>query len=219
MAFKPEFVDLITARRAALRAQLNTILPEPRPIVLELGCGHGHFLEQYAKEFPATCCLGVDLSSERIGRALRKAQRANLPNCHFIRAEARELLYALPANVALEEIWVLFPDPWPKKRHHKNRLMQPEFFELMANRAGEGTRLYFRTDFAPYFEAVVEFLPDLKTWQPTAPAPWPLEPETVFQARALEYHSLTAVRTTHPAKREETTAPGLPPRANPTSAA
>jgi tRNA (guanine-N7-)-methyltransferase len=217
--FKPEFVELIAGRRAALRTELGTILPQPRPITLELGCGHGHFLEQYAKEFPAKLCIGVDLSSERIGRALRKARRAGLPNCHFIRAEAREFLHALPADVILEEIWVLFPDPWPKKRHHKNRLLRPEFFEGIAGRAGEGTRLFFRTDFSAYFEEVAAFLPSLKTWQLAVDTKWPLEHETVFQARAARYHSLVAIRTGHPAKPGETIAPGLPPLTGPKSPA
>jgi tRNA (guanine-N7-)-methyltransferase len=219
MGWKPEFVEQITARRTALRAELGVILPQPRPIILELGCGHGHFLERYAREFPGKFCLGVDLRSDRIERARRKAHRARLPNCHFIRAEARELLHALPADVTLEEIWVLFPDPWPKKRHHKNRLLQPEFLEAVARRAGEGTRLYFRTDYGEYFREVEAFLPSLQTWQPAPAAEWPLEHETVFQARAASYHSLVAIRTSHPARPVETVAPGLPPPVSPTSAA
>lgn len=202
-----------------MRAELAVILPQPRPVVLELGCGHGHFLERYAREFPGRLCLGVDLRGDRIERARRKARRGMLANCHFVHAEARELLHALPAKVTLEEIWVLFPDPWPKKRHHKNRLLQPEFFEVLAGRAGEGTRLYFRTDFEEYFLAVEAFLPSLPTWQPAATLEWPMEHETVFQARAASYHSLVAVRTSHPAKSIETIAPGLPPPTNPTSTA
>ena len=56
---------------------------------------------------------------------------------------ANEFFDALPAGVTLQEVWVLFPDPWPKKRHHKNRIMQADFLEELARRAGEGTRLYF----------------------------------------------------------------------------
>jgi tRNA (guanine-N7-)-methyltransferase len=219
VGFKPEFVEQIAERRATLRTALAARLPGPAAITWEVGCGHGHFLARYAAEFPRRNCFGVDVSSERIARAQRKSDRARLPNCHFIRAEAREFLSALPAGVTLAEIWVLFPDPWPKKRHHKNRVLQPEFFEAVASRAGEGTRLYFRTDHREYFETVAAFLPALTTWQPDPPAAWPLEPDTVFQARAETYHSLVAVRTSHPAKTAETVAPGLPPRASPRSAA
>ncbi len=219
MALTPEFAQHLATRLAALRAALAAILPQPRPIVLEIGCGHGHFLERYAAEFPAKFCLGVDFSGDRIDRAQRKARRAGLANCHFVRAEAREFLAMLPAGVTFEEVWVLFPDPWPKKRHHKNRLMQPDFLEILASRAGEGTRLYFRTDHAEYFQAAEESLPSVATWRRAEQPDWPLELETVFQARADSYHSLVAVRTSHPARPRGTVEPALPPPAGPTSAA
>ena len=216
MDFKPEFVEQITERRAALRAELGTLLPRPAAIVWEVGCGHGHFLARYAAECPQKNCFGVDISSQRIGRARRKSERARLPNCHFIWAEAREFLQALPTGINLAEIWVLFPDPWPKKRHHKNRVLQPEFFEAIAGRAGEGTCLYFRTDHSEYFHEVAAFLATAETWRPAPAADWPLEHETVFQARADSYHSLVAVRTSHPARPVKTVASGLPPPAVPT---
>ncbi len=202
-----------------MRAGLAALLPGAAAITWEVGCGHGHFLARYAAEFPRRNCIGVDVSGERIARAQRKSDRARLPNCHFIRAEAGEFLSALPAGVTLAEIWVLFPDPWPKKRHHKNRVLQPEFFEAIACRTGEGTRLYFRTDHRDYFDTVAALLRALKTWRPDPAAAWPLEPDTVFQARAETFHSLVAIRTSHPARTAETAAPGPPPPANPRSAA
>jgi tRNA (guanine-N7-)-methyltransferase len=217
--FKPGFVEQLAARRAALRTALRVLLPGPAAIVWEIGCGHGHFLTRYATEFPRKNCFGVDVSSQRIGRSERKSGRARLPNCHFVRADAREFLQALPAGVTFEEIWVLFPDPWPKQRHHKNRVLRPEFFQALARRAGAGVRLYFRTDHHEYFHEVAAFLPALDTWRPDPAAGWPLEHETVFQARADSYHSLVAVRTSHPARPGETVASGLPPPAGPRSAA
>jgi len=192
--YKPEFLAHITARRAALRTELAAILPEPTAIVLEIGSGHGHFLVKYASEHTQKLCLGVDLIGERIVRARKKATRAKLTNCHFIRAEARELIEALPAGVTFAEVWVLFPDPWPKKRHHKNRILQPAFFDFLAERTGQGARLYFRTDHAEYFQWVVARMPEVKTWQIDPAAAWALEHETVFQARAPSYQSLVATR-------------------------
>ena len=215
MAYQPEFLARINARRAALRDELRALLPARRSLVWEIGSGHGHFLVRYAQTYPDKYCVGVDIVRDRLIRSGRKLARARLANCHFVPAEAREFLEALPAGVTLEEIWVLFPDPWPKKRHHKNRILQAEFLEVLAGRAGEGARLYFRTDHAEYFSAVVDLLAGLQTWRPDPAAVWPLEPETVFQARAPGYQSLVAVRTSHPARPAETTAPRPPPRVGP----
>lgn len=215
MTYKPEFLARISERRAALRQELATLLPSPRAIVWEIGSGHGHFLVQYAQAFPGKFCVGVDIIRDRLNRSGKKRDRAKLTNCHFVQAEAREFFDALPADVTLQEIWVLFPDPWPKKRHHKNRILQTEFLEALASRAGEGAPLYFRTDHAEYFSAVQALFPDLKTWRLDPAAPWPLEQETVFQARAPAYQSLVAIRTSHPAKPRETTAPRPPPPVGP----
>ncbi len=219
MGPKPEFIEHVTQRRAVLRTKLAALIPPTASLVLELGSGHGHFLTRYAEAFPQTLCLGVDLISDRIRRARRKAERARLTNCNFIQAEARELIDALPDAVAFTEVWVLFPDPWPKKRHHKNRLLQPGFFETLARRAGEGARLYFRTDHGEYFRTVAAGLPQMPTWRIDPAALWPLEPETVFQARAPSYLSLVAVRTSHPAKPAEATVPGPSAPAAPRSLA
>lgn len=215
VAYSPEFIARITERRTALRTQLAELLPAGQTLVWEIGSGHGHFLVEYARAFPAKYCVGVDIIRDRLNRSGKKRDRAGLANCHFVQAEAREFLEALPTGVTLAEIWVLFPDPWPKKRHHKNRILQAEFLEALAARAGEGTRLYFRTDHAEYFSAVAALLPGLKTWQPDPSASWLLEPATVFQARAPAFESLVAVRTSHPAKPKETAAPRPPPRVGP----
>jgi tRNA (guanine-N7-)-methyltransferase len=221
LPYRPEFLEKIARRRADLRAQLAALLPEPRPIVWEIGCGHGHFLVRYAEAFPEKYCLGVDILPERLERGERKRDRAGLANCQFVRAEARECLHALPAGMTLAEVWVLFPDPWPKARHNKNRLLKPEFFEAIAARAGEGARFHFRTDHAEYFHEVAAFFADgaIPTWRFDPAAPWPLEHATVFQAKAPAYHSLIAVRTSHPARPVAPVAPGLPPPGDPTSPA
>ncbi len=219
MPYKPDFLERIAARRSALQADVAALLPAPRPIVWEVGSGHGHFLVDHARKHPEKFCIGVDTQLERLARSGKKRDRAQLPNCHFLRAEAREFFNVLPPGVTLEEIWVLFPDPWPKARHNKNRLLKAEFFEAVAARAGEGAKFYFRTDHADYFREVRETLQGVKTWRVDPKAHWPQETVTVFQERAPSYQSLVAVRTSHPATPTEIVAPGLPPRAAPTSPA
>jgi tRNA (guanine-N7-)-methyltransferase len=217
--FKPEFLATIRERRMHLRGELATLFPVPRPIVWEIGSGHGHFLVHYAQEYPDKFCVGVDIVTDRLVRSRRKRDRARLPNCHFLRTEAREFLHVLPPGIIFEEIWVLFPDPWPKARHNKHRLLKPEFFEAVAGRAEPGAKFFFRTDHPDYFREVEGLLPAVKTWRIDPSAHWPLEKETVFQARAPTYRSLVAVRTSHPARPVELIAPGLPPPAEPTSPA
>ncbi len=180
------------ARLADVRAQLATLRQTwPRQITLEIGCGHGHFLNAYAQAHPGEYCLGLDIIADRIERAEKKARRARLANIAFSHAEANLFLEALPPEMSLHRIFVLFPDPWPKRRHHKNRLIQPDFLQTLAARAGEDARLYFRTDFEPYFKDAVATLKAHPAWQITTEA-WPFEFETVFQSRADAFHSFTA---------------------------
>lgn len=189
-----EHLDRMAQRRAALSEALAGIFfGQARPFVWEVGCGHGHFLTAYAGAHPTELCLGIDLVRERIDRAERKRNRAKLANLHFIRAEAHMFLEALPAQARLAAIFILFPDPWPKQRHHKHRLMQPRFFDAVAGRAGQGVRLCFRTDHEPYFRETEGALGTHPSWQ-LMDESWPFETETVFQQRASSHRSLIASR-------------------------
>ncbi len=181
----------MAGRRIALRDRLHTLLPANARFVWELGCGHGHFLTAYAEAHPERLCVGIDLVGERVDRANRKRDRAKLANLHFIQAEARLFLEELPASTRFEDVFVLFPDPWPKLRHRKHRIMQPDFLAAVARRAGPATRLCFRTDFAPYFEDARATVSAHADWQ-LVEAPWPFEHETVFQSRAPSFQSLIA---------------------------
>ena len=185
-------------RRDSLHAQLAEIFPTPTRLICEIGCGHGHFLTAYATANPRAACIGIDLLRDRIARATRKRNRAGLMHLHFLVAEASEFLDVLPRSVTLSAIYILFPDPWPKRRHHKHRLLQPSFLNSMAARAEEGTRFYFRTDYEPYFSEAAKVVSSHRHWR-LVEEKWPFEMETVFQARAPKYHSFVAVRTSDPA--------------------
>ena len=187
-------------RIAELRTKLLEILPADivagtRGLTLEIGCGHGHFLAAYAQSFPQEFCLGLDLISKRIERANRKRELSGAGNLAFFKAEATELLLALPETCRLAKIFFLFPDPWPKKRHHKNRLIQTEMLDRLAARACTGTRLHFRTDHAEYFDWSRELVDAHPQWTLLPDAPWPFERETYFQSILPDaYQSLIAER-------------------------
>ncbi len=185
---------LSASRLAEIRAQLSPLLPTTRPTTLEIGSGHGHFLTAYAEAHLDHLCIGIDLIGDRLERSARKSNRAKLTNVVWMHAEATLFLEALPADTALAEIFVLFSDPWPKRRHWKNRVVQPEFLSLLASRAGQGARLYFRTDHSQYFEQVGALINQHPAWTLVADAPWPFELPTVFQKRAESHQSLVATK-------------------------
>ncbi len=193
-----EHLQQIAQRREALRAALAEMIPPQSEFIWEVGCGHGHFLAAYAQAHPQQLCIGIDVILERIERANRKRDRARLPRLHFLRAEAHLFLEALPPDAKFTAVYMLFPDPWPKRRHHKHRLMQFEFLNAIAKRAGEGARLYFRTDHPAYFCEVEALVRAHGAWR-LVEEPWLFEVPTVFQERVASYRSLVAARTRAPA--------------------
>ena len=203
------------ARRGALAPELEKRLPEA-PITLEIGSGHGHFLTAYASIHSETC-VGIDISRDRIYRSGRKQNRAGLENLFFFRCDADDFLVSLPEGILLDRVFVLFPDPWPKRRHHKNRLISENFLSQLADRTSAQGELFFRTDYLPYFEAASEIIAAHPGWEVSRRA-WPFESPSVFQNRAEKFWSLAAHRTAgwgreiknNPSRLSETTE-SLPP--------
>lgn len=194
-AVRPAYAALLVERRQVLHDELSRILTPGARFLWEVGCGHGHFLAAYAAAHPERLCIGVDLASERIERALRKRDRARLANLHFIRADAHLFLKSIPAGAEISDLFILFPDPWPKSRHHKHRVLQPAFLAAAALVAAPDCHLYFRTDFRPYFDDAGTTIRDSTHWELLdAAPPWPFEFATVFQARARHHDSLIARR-------------------------
>lgn len=185
---------VLDERRADVQSQLAAILHGASgPLVWEIGSGHGHFLTAYAAAHPDRTCIGVDQESARVERAIRKRDRAQLPNLHFVRSEAKLFLEALPAETCFDHVFVLFPDPWPKSRHHKHRLIQIEFLQALARHAAPSCTFCFRTDHAAYFASARLAVAESRGWK-LSDEPWPFEFETVFQNRAASFESLVARR-------------------------
>lgn len=190
-----QHLEWVEQRQQRLGADLAEMFPEPAKLTLEIGCGHGHWLVAYAESHPEKLCLGVDLIGDRVERARKKAGRLGQGEARFLRGEAFEVLDLLPAHVELSEVFILFPDPWPKKRHWKNRLFSRSFLEELAKRCPSGVRCHFRTDHDPYFEWALEVVAEQDTWLQAEKLDWPFELETVFQKRAEGYQSLILVKS------------------------
>ena len=183
-------LERVAARKSQLSKDLESILADVGEFSLEIGCGHGHWLTEFAALDADRFFLGIDLIGDRIERARRKASRARLENIAFLKAEASELVELMPGWCSPASVFVLFPDPWPKKRHWKNRLMNHGFINRLANRCPLGAKLYFRTDHRGYFRWTENVVESSRGWSRDESAIWPFETETVFQAKADSYQSM-----------------------------
>lgn len=119
------------------------------PLEIDVGCHKGLFLVEMARLHPGHNFLGVELQSERVERTRKKIRTLALPNAAVVRAEGQEVVRALPAFCA-DGIHVLFPDPWPKRRHHVRRLVQAGFLRDCARVLKPGGLLRLVTDDAAY---------------------------------------------------------------------
>ncbi len=179
--------DWAEARRAdrvrLLAGTLAATLSGRTEFTFELGSGHGHWLAAYAAAHPAEACVGIDLISDRVEKSLRKKEKAGLDNLGFLKAEATEFLDALPPGTLIARTFILYPDPWPKKKHHKNRFVQPESLAALADRSAPGARLHFRTDDADYHAWTCEALAAHPRWEILPDEPGPFEQVTFFEER------------------------------------
>jgi tRNA (guanine-N7-)-methyltransferase len=135
---------------------LAGLFPAKQPIELELGCGDGSFTLQYALAHPGRNIVALERLLGRITKLDRKGHRAGLKNLRLLRAEAVYVLMYLLLPGTLDAIHVYFPDPWPKKRHHKNRLISESFPPLAKRLLKYEGIIYLRTDNIEYFEQMLE---------------------------------------------------------------
>lgn len=134
---------------------LEKLFPVPQPMELELGCGDGSFTLQYALENPEINIVALERLLGRITKLNRKAHRAELKNLRLLRAEAGYVLEYLLDRDSFEAVHVYFPDPWPKKRHQKNRLIGELFPTIIKPLLRKGGVIYLRTDNKEYFEQML----------------------------------------------------------------
>ena len=128
-----------------------TLFPRLQPLEVELGSGDGSFIAQYAQLHPERNFLAVERLLGRLRKIDRKGLRAGLANLRLVRIEASYLLEYLLPRESLRALHVYFPDPWPKRRHRQNRLVNARFTELARQILAPGGVVYLRTDDEDYF--------------------------------------------------------------------
>lgn len=181
-------------RKAALKVECTSALEGVDRILFEAGCGHGHWLTSYAAQHPKQNCVGIDLIAGRIRKAIQKRDKRRLDNLHFFKAELTEFLEVLPKHIRFDMTVLLFPDPWPKAKHHRRRMVQHAFLDTLADRTDLGGYFCFRTDDVPYYDWTIEHLESHSGWKVDSAFLWPHETETYFQGMMDSYQSVIARR-------------------------
>lgn len=203
-SFQPRRSRVTTAQREALlrlwpqwglEVDGESVLDLPalfagRPVVLEIGFGMGEATAAMAAADPDTGILAVDVHTPGQGNLLRLAEERGLTNVRVANGDAIILLREMLPPASLAGLRVYFPDPWPKKRHHKRRIIQRDFIDLAVTRLAPGALLHCATDWEPYADAMLETLtasPTLRNLSPTGDfTPRPeTRPLTRFESQGL----------------------------------
>ncbi len=135
-----------------------TVFGRRAPVILEIGFGNGEALAAAATAHPENDYLGIEVHRPGAGSLLRRLETQDLRNVRVMLADASEILTQRIADASLTAVHLFFPDPWPKKRHHKRRLVQPDFTALVARRLALGGYFHLATDWPAYAEHMAAVL-------------------------------------------------------------
>lgn len=170
----------------AERSDLRLAFERQAPLVVEIGFGNGDTLAAMARAERDCNFVGIEVHAPGVGRLLRSIDEFELDNVRIAMDDAVDVLRQRAQPESIAELRIFFPDPWPKKRHHKRRLIQADFLALATSRLETGGQLHIATDWQPYADWIVEHVeavPELLLLG----SPWvdrPVwRPETRFEAR------------------------------------
>jgi tRNA (guanine-N7-)-methyltransferase len=138
------------------RLDLTTAFVKPQPVVMEIGYGMGEATWQIAKDNPTTNYLGVEVHMPGVGKLMARIEEFALTNVKLIERDVFEVFHYMIADGALDGVHLYFPDPWPKKRHFKRRIVNQRFIAEVATKLKPGGFLHIATDWVPYAEWITE---------------------------------------------------------------
>jgi len=168
---------------------LDRLFGRAAPQILEIGFGMGETTAAIAREHPEHDYLGIEVHTPGVGSLLKRIADLHLENVRIVQHDAVEVLEHMIAPAVLAGVHLFFPDPWPKKRHHKRRLIQPPFVALLASRMKPGATVHTCTDWEEYAQQMLQVLSADRALENTAVdyAERPeSRPETKFERRGLD---------------------------------
>ncbi len=144
---------------------LERLFGRKAPLVLEIGFGNGESLAQQAKANPDSNFIGVEVHRPGVGQHLRRIEEFGLENARVVCGDAFTVLEQLLSPGSCDRIQLFFPDPWPKKRHHKRRILNKNFLQLSHNILQKDGVLHMATDWVPYAKVAVELLQESELFE------------------------------------------------------
>jgi len=141
---------------------LGTLFPSAQPIVMDIGYGMGEATWQIAKANPSTNYLGVEVHMPGVGKLMARLDEYELTNVRLIERDVFEVFYYMVKDSSLDGVHLFFPDPWPKKRHFKRRIVNERFLSDVAAKLKPGGYLHIATDWVPYAEWIKEVFSQTK---------------------------------------------------------
>jgi tRNA (guanine-N7-)-methyltransferase len=196
--YKPRRSRITQRQSIALREQSRWLLPdsgEPldlarewgrgMPVVVEIGFGTGEATARMAVADPATGVLAIDVHTPGVGNLLDLVARNDIRNVRVMETDALGVLRRIIPAMSLAGVRSYFPDPWPKARHHKRRLVQPAVLDLVANRLEPGGTWFLATDWDEYAESILACFANDDRWAGSRIDRPAWRPETRYERRAL----------------------------------
>lgn len=170
--------------------EFSHIFDNDHPVHLEIGFGNGQTLTSMAAQHPEHNYVGIEVHRPGVGNCLLQVEEKQLSNVRVICHDAVEVLQQLIADESLSAVYIFFPDPWHKKRHHKRRLVQTGFVELLKRKIKPGGILHFATDWENYAEHMLEVMSQVTGFENQAgekqfSAKPDYRPTTKFETRGI----------------------------------
>jgi len=160
-----KFSSKYTVRFQKKLLNFDQVFPKKNKIILEIGFGMGDTTFKMAQEMPESNFLAIEVHSPGVGSLLNKINLSQLENLKIVQHDAIEVLNEMIPNKSLDGIHIFFPDPWPKKKHHKRRLLKNSFLKLMESKLSQSGYIHIATDWEAYASEIITLVEESKSYK------------------------------------------------------